>query len=260
MDFPEEIKQQTCADCLSGVSLGFRIRMAFQPIIDWQTRKIFAYEALVRGPDGQGAGWVFEQINETNKYYFDQACRITAIKTASELGCDTFLSINFLPNAVYNPQTCIKATIEAAHLYNFDLKKLIFEVTEGENIIDKAHLRNIFQSYAKFGFLTAIDDYGAGYTHISWLSELKPHVLKLDMSLIRDIDKDPLKQVQIREIKAQCDLQCTQLLAEGIETLEELECLTEMGIRYLQGYLFAKPSLEHLTTAGDIQLLQANDL
>lgn len=255
MDFPSEIKQQTCADCLSGVSLGFDIRMAFQPIIDWQSRNIFAYEALVRGPEGQGAAWVFERINDANKYYFDQACRVSAIKTAAELGCDTFLTINFLPNAVYNPKSCIRATIEAAHLYGFDLKKLIFEVTEGEEIIDKAHLRNIFQSYAQFGFLTAIDDYGAGYTHISWLAELKPNVLKLDMSLIRNIDREPQKQAQIKDIMAHCALQDTQVLAEGIETLAELECLTGLGIRYLQGYLFAKPSLEYLTPAPDIPLL-----
>ncbi|HJS16091.1 MAG TPA: EAL domain-containing protein, partial [Rheinheimera sp.] len=79
MDFPEQIKQQSCMDCLSGQSLGFEIRMAFQPIIDWSKQDIIGYEALVRGPEGQGAGWVFEQINDSNKYYFDQACRVKAI-------------------------------------------------------------------------------------------------------------------------------------------------------------------------------------
>ena len=64
MDFPEQIKQQSCMDCLSGQSLGFEIRMAFQPIIDWSSQEIDGYEALVRGPEGQGAGWVFEQIND----------------------------------------------------------------------------------------------------------------------------------------------------------------------------------------------------
>jgi len=71
MDFPDSIKQQTLRDCLSGASLGFEIRMAFQPIVDWQKKQIVSYEALVRGPEGQGAGWVFERINENNRYYFD---------------------------------------------------------------------------------------------------------------------------------------------------------------------------------------------
>lgn len=152
MHFPESVKQQTCSDCLSGQSLGFQIRMAFQPIIDWHSKSIYAYEALVRGPQGEGAGWVFQHINEDNKYYFDQACRVKAIQTAAQLGCDSLLSINFLPNAVYNPETCIKATIEAADLYGFDLTKLIFEVTEGEQIPGQSAFKPYFPELFQTGF------------------------------------------------------------------------------------------------------------
>lgn len=252
MHFPESVKQQTCSDCLSGQDLGFQIRMAFQPIIDWQTKDIIAYEALVRGPAGEGAGWVFARINEQNKYYFDQACRVKAIETAAKLGCKTFLNINFLPNAVYNPETCIKATIEAADLYGFDLNKLVFEVTEGEQIPDKEHLNRIFRSYAKRGFQTAIDDYGSGYATLDWLIELKPHILKLDMQLIRNIHLNPAKQHIVCKTIEQCELQGTRVLAEGVETREECDYLTSFGIRYLQGYYFAKPELERLTPLSEI--------
>ncbi|MDX5407061.1 MAG: EAL domain-containing protein [Chromatiaceae bacterium] len=252
MPFPDSIKQQTCSDCLSGKDLGFQIRMAFQPIIDWQSKSIFAYEALVRGPQGEGAGWVFSHINETNKYYFDQACRVKAIETAAKLGCKAFLNINFLPNAVYNPETCIKATIEAADLYGFDLTKLIFEVTEGEQIPDKDHLNRIFRSYAKRGFQTAIDDYGSGYATLDWLMELKPDILKLDMQLIRNIDQHPAKQFIVEQTIAQCELQGTKVLAEGIETQAELDYLVSVGIRYFQGYYFAKPQLEYLAPYAEL--------
>ncbi len=252
MHFPASIKQQTCRDCLSGQALGFEIRMAFQPIIDWQSKAIFGYEALVRGPQGEGAGWVFQHINDENKYYFDQACRVKAIETAAKLGCGSFLSINFLPNAVYNPETCIKATIEAADLFGFDLTKLIFEVTEGEQIPDKAHLNRIFSSYAKRGFQTAIDDYGAGYATLDWLIELKPHILKLDMQLIRNIEQHPAKQYIVEQTIAQCELQGTRVLAEGIETQAECEYLASAGVRYMQGYYFAKPTLEKLLTLPEI--------
>lgn len=246
MDFPESIKQQTCMDCLSGQSLGFEIRMAFQPIIDIRKQKIISYEALVRGPEGQGAGWVFERINDDNRYYFDQACRVKAIETAARLGCETYLNINFLPNAVYSPETCIKATIEAADLYGFDLTKLVFEVTESEQIIDKNHLQNIFSSYSKRGFKTAIDDYGSGFARIDWLIDLRPDILKLDMELIRNVQRYPEKQSVVQQALQQCRLQGTQLLAEGVETREELECLIELGIDLFQGYYFAKPELEAL--------------
>ncbi len=247
MEIPIRIKQKTCMDCLSGHSLGFDIRMAFQPIIDWQQQDIFAYEALVRGPEGQGAGWVFEQIKGDNKYYFDQMCRVKAIETAARLGCDRLLSINFLPNAIYNPDTCIRATIEASELYGFDLKKIIFEVTEGERIVSQQKLKRIFEAYARYGFYTAIDDYGAGFTSPEWLYSLKPAIVKLDMDMIRDIHRDPAKQQQLAEVQRVCRELNALVLAEGIETVEERDYLVNAGVRYLQGYLFARPMLEELT-------------
>ncbi|MDX1525409.1 MAG: EAL domain-containing protein [Pseudidiomarina maritima] len=248
MEFPQSIKQQTCRDCLSGQALGFDIKMAFQPIVDWHKQGIVAYEALVRGPEGQGAGWVFERINDDNRYYFDQACRVKAIETAARLGCQAYLNINFLPNAVYSPETCIKATIEAADLYGFDLTKLVFEVTESEQIIDKNHLQRIFSSYSKRGFKTAIDDYGSGYARMDWLVDLRPDILKLDMQLIRDIEQHPDKQKMVKQVVQQCLLQGTQVLAEGIETRAELDCILALGIHLVQGYYFAKPELEHLSS------------
>lgn len=246
MTIPETIRQQTCRDCLAGKDLGFEIEMAFQPIVDLKQQKIVAYEALVRGPEGEGAGWVFERVTHDNRYYFDQACRVKAIETAARLGCKEYLHINFLPNAVYSPETCIKATIEAADLYDFDLTKLVFEVTEGEEIISKSHLQRIFSSYAARGFQTAIDDYGSGYASHQWLVELRPHILKLDRTLIIDIDQHPEKQKEVKEVRAQCELQGTKLLAEGIETEAEMQMLASLGVRYMQGYLFAKPAFQSL--------------
>lgn len=256
MEFPSQIKQQSCMDCLSGQSLGFDIRMAFQPIIDWQSKQIAGYEALVRGPNGEGAAWVFERINEQNKYYFDQSCRVKAIETAAKLGLDKMLSINFLPNAVYNPETCIRATIEAADMFGFDIRNIMFEVTESEQIVDHKKLLKIFDSYAKRGFITAIDDFGSGYADLSWLESLRPRVLKLDMSLIRDIDQHPAKQHLIAEIQRLCHDMGTEVLAEGIEYQAELDYLARTGIRYFQGYYFAKPVLERLAQAEDIAVLR----
>ncbi|OIN08953.1 diguanylate phosphodiesterase [Oceanisphaera psychrotolerans] len=253
MDIPIQIKQQTCMDCLSGQPLGFEIKMAFQPIIDWQSQSIFAYEALVRGPTGQGAGWVFDRINDSNKYYFDQSCRVKAIETAARLGCDTLLSINFLPNAIYNPETCIRATIEAAELYRFDLEKIIFEVTEGEQILNQNKLKRIFESYARHGFRTAIDDFGAGFASLEWLHSLRPSILKLDMDLIRNIHQDSARQRRLVDIQRVCAELGVIILAEGIETVEERDFLVNAGVRYLQGYLFAKPALEQLLTKAQVQ-------
>ncbi len=230
--------------------------MAFQPIIEWSSQSIVGYEALVRGAQGEGAATVLAKVTEQNKYYFDQACRVKAIETATRLGLNKLLSINFMPNAVYKPETCIRATIEAADLYGFDIRNIMFEVTEGEQILSHSHLLNIFRSYAERGFITAIDDFGAGFAHEDWLHSLKPRVLKLDMALIRDIDQSTEKQQRLQQILAQCALLGCKVLAEGVETAAELAYLAAQGIDWFQGYFFARPQLEQLQSEAELNCWQ----
>ncbi|MBU2427983.1 MAG: EAL domain-containing protein, partial [Gammaproteobacteria bacterium] len=117
-------------------------------------------------------------------------------------------------------------------------------------------LTRIFDSYAKRGFITAIDDFGAGYADLSWLDSLKPQVLKLDMALSRDIEQFPAKQKVVQDILQLCLEVNTQVLAEGVETRAELDYLAGLGIRFFQGYYFAKPQLEYL--AKDAEMLCLN--
>lgn len=76
---PPEDSEAACEACVRGAGLGFDFSYAYQPIVDIQTRTVFAHEALVRGPSGEGAGWVLERVNDANRYRFDQACRVKAI-------------------------------------------------------------------------------------------------------------------------------------------------------------------------------------
>ena len=101
-----------CVACKDGITRPMDFSMAFQPIVDVETGRAFAYEALVRGPHGEPAMTVLSQVNEENRYAFDQSCRVQAISVASRLGLpDTgaFLAINFLPGAVYTARTSISA-------------------------------------------------------------------------------------------------------------------------------------------------------
>ena len=128
-----------CEACRSPEEI-FPFTMAFQPIVDVQECRIEAYEALVRGLDGEGAGQVLARVNAENVYKFDQACRVKAIEIAAHLGMDRQLNINFLPNAVYEPRACIRATLDAAARTGFDPKRLTFEIVETEMISDTPHL------------------------------------------------------------------------------------------------------------------------
>lgn len=220
--------------------------MAFQPIVDIRDRSVFAYEALVRGVDGSGAGSVLAKVNNDNRYRFDQTCRVKAVELAARLQVPCFVSINFMPNAVYEAATCIRATLAAARRVNFPTSRLLFEITENEQVVDKAHLKRILEEYRRQGFQTAIDDFGSGYSGLNLLAEFQPDIIKLDMAIIRDIDRDPVRQAIVQGIAGVCKALNIRIIAEGIESFGELTFLRTLDIHLFQGYLFAKPGFEQL--------------
>jgi EAL domain-containing protein (putative c-di-GMP-specific phosphodiesterase class I) len=238
-----------CDGCRNGEALDFDFSMAFQPIMDIETGAPFAYEALVRGPQGQGAFSVLEQVTPENRYAFDQQCRVKAIQAAAAAGLlDTQakLSINFLPNAVYEPKACIQLTLKTAAALDFPTDRLIFEFTENEQMVDTDHVSNIVASYKKMGFATALDDFGAGHAGLNLLAKFQPDIIKLDMELIRSLDASLPRRIIIDAVVKMCATLDVTVIAEGIETDAELDALRAMGVRYIQGYLFAKPAFEAL--------------
>lgn len=239
----------SCAACANGRTFPIAITMAFQPIMDVSTGQVFAHEALVRGEAGESAGLVLSGLDDENRYAFDQMCRVKAIDLAASLGIaqtGALLSINFLPNAVYEPSACIRQTLAAAKRAQFPIENIIFEFTEGERI-DTDHLLNILQAYRAMGFKTAIDDFGAGFAGLGLLASFQPDIVKLDMDLIRNIDSDrPKRTIVSHTLSMLRDLGITPL-CEGIESVAEYQCLADLGVNLMQGYLFAKPSLASLT-------------
>lgn len=222
--------------------------MAFQPIIDVVERKVLAQEALVRGAAGEGAGFVLSQISDDSRYAFDQLCRTTAIDLAAGLGLaddGALLSINFLPNAVYEPRACIRQTLLAAGRANFPLQNILFEFTETERV-DTAHLLGILNAYRAIGFKTAIDDFGSGYSGLRLLARFQPDFVKIDMDLVRDVDRDRARRAIVANVLRMLhDLEIA-VICEGVETVGEYRCLRDLGVRLMQGYLFAKPALAAL--------------
>ncbi|WP_417763579.1 EAL domain-containing protein [Shewanella sp.] len=244
-----DISTPACAQCREHHALPFAISMAFQPIIDAKTLEVFGYEALVRGINGEGAGQILSQVSDDQLYRFDQQCRVTAIEWASKLKLDKMLSINFMPNAVYQADRCIRTTLKTAERCQFPVKLIMFEFTENERITDSSHLKSIINCYKELGFRTAIDDFGSGYSGLELLADLQTDIIKLDMTLIKDIDQSPARQIIVRHTIAMLhELSCS-VLAEGIETAAEVQWLQAAGVDLMQGYLFAKPGFEQLPTA-----------
>ena len=234
--------------CACQTPLPFEFSMAFQPIWDHQTQTVYAQEALVRGLNGEGAPAILNQVTLKNKYAFDQACRVTAIRLATELGMprDCFLSINFLPNAIYDPETCIRATLEAARTYNFPHDQILFEMTEHESMDDTSHFKTIIEAYQRLGFTTAIDDFGQGFSGLHLLANFQPDMIKIDMELVQGIARDPVKQAIVEGITVMANRLDIGLIAEGIEQRADMEALIAMGVRYFQGFFLARPAFEEL--------------
>ena len=230
-----------CEGCGRGEQVGFEFAFAYQPIFDLRDQSVFAQEALVRGPNGESAASVLAQVDDGNRYRFDQACRVKAIRGASQLGMNERISINFLPNAIYRPELCIRTTIAAAQKHQFPLDRIIFEVTEGERVEDGPWFAEILREYKRCGFMTAIDDFGAGYAGLKLLADFQPDIVKVDMDLVRDIDSKRARQIIVRNLVSLCADLGTQVIAEGVETAAERDFLLDSGIHLMQGYLLGRP-------------------
>ena len=244
-----------CALCRDARPLAFDFSYAFQPIVDVQARSVFAHEALVRGTTGEPAASVLSQVTADNRYAFDQACREKAIRIAGALDLPSHLSINFLPNAIYRPEVCIRSTLQAARQHGFPVGRIIFEAVEGEQVNDGKWLAEILGEYKRIGFKTAIDDFGAGFAGLNLLADFQPDMVKLDMALVRGIDQDVPRRTIVSGVVSNCRQLGIEVIAEGIETRDEAQCLADLGIRLMQGYWFARPQFERASAGGDIAWL-----
>lgn len=237
-----------CEGCREGEAFSIPFSMAFQPIVDITTGDVFSHEALVRGPDGEGAHSILSQLTASNRYAFDQKIRARAVKLAAELGLieqDANLSINFFPNAVYEPSACIRQTLIVARRTGFPLERIIFEFTEDEDL-DVSHVVDILETYRSIGFMTAIDDFGAGQAGLSLLSRFQPDLVKIDMRLVRNIDAEPARRVVLKHVLSMLDEFAIRPVCEGVETRGELSALRDLGVELVQGYLIARPAFERL--------------
>lgn len=249
-----------CAACRDSAPLPFAFTMAFQPIVDLAEGRIWGYEALVRGDAGEPAGAILAQVDDDNRYRFDQAARVKAIELAGRLfprGENVRLSINFMPNAVYEPNACIRASLEAARRVGFSHRQIMFEFTENERFRDIEHVKRIVSAYRQQGFLTALDDFGAGFAGLSLLANFQPDLIKIDMDVLRGLDADERRRRIVAGIVGIAQSLDIAVLAEGVETADELEAVRSLGVSLVQGYHFARPLIETLPAVAIPSLPQA---
>lgn len=225
-----------------------RLITYFHPIVYCNNDRVpFAYECLLRAVDSDGSlvppGRLFGVAKDAQlQFQLDRAARITSLAAAAEHGIDTNIFINFVPSTIYRPDFCLRTTFAAVEEYGIDARQIVFEVVESETVSDTAHLNGILDRYRANGFRVALDDLGAGYSSLNLLHELRPDIVKLDMELVRGIDKDLYKATICRTILSLANELGIESIAEGIETQEEWDLVRDAGATYGQGFLFAKPA------------------
>jgi len=235
------------------------ITTVFQPIISLQNGSIIGYEALSRGPKNSFLQYPDKlfAVAEKNNILWDleYLCRKKAIEKACLMEINKFLFINVDPLIIKDEKFKKGFTKEFLHQYNISPESIIFEITERTAIEDYTSFKAALNNYVDQGYKIAIDDTGAGYSGLKMLSQVKPHYIKIDMDLIRDIDKDTFKQALIKCFVTLSEVTNMKLIAEGIETLEELITLINMGVYAGQGYFIQRPTENALEITQDIKAL-----
>jgi EAL domain-containing protein (putative c-di-GMP-specific phosphodiesterase class I) len=221
----------------------------FQPIIDMKTNEIFAYEALTRGvlPNGElmyPDDLFSKSARNDMDFTLDRMCREIALKTTAVKKIDAKVFINFIPTSIYDPEFCLASTVKWAKQLDFNPKNIVFEVVETQKVKDKEHLKTILNYYREKGFLIALDDVGEGYSSLNMIIDIKPDIIKVDRNIIENIETDKMKQSIYKALRTICLDNDIKILAEGVETPYELEKIKEIGVDYVQGYYFARPSAE----------------
>jgi len=219
---------------------------AFQPIVNATDGSIFSYEALLRGLNEESAIDVINNVPSTGRTAFHDESRVMALHWAAYRGLRTHLNLNIMPSVVSSSPSAIPSTLEAAQRFHILPKQIVLEILESEIIGSLEGLSAALRDYRSTGLLFAIDDFGAGYAGLNLLAEFQPDFLKLDLRLVRNIEKNGPRQAIVKGIRRTCVDLGIEVIAEGVETESEFRWLQAEGIRLFQGYLFARPDFEKL--------------
>lgn len=225
-----------------------RLQCVFQPIVDLNKKKVCAFEGLVRGPFKSVLHHPLNLFNVAEEqgvlYEMDTFARISTIEAfAQQAQKDEHLHLflNISINAVMNSAHQKGVTIEALEKFGLPPERVVIEITELQPIDNFDAFVSAINYYRSNGFKVAIDDLGSGYNGLRIWSEVRPDFVKIDRHFVSDIHLHEDKKAFMQTLLTLAKSTQTRVVAEGVETEEELEVLRELGVELVQGFLFKKP-------------------
>lgn len=220
-------------------------RFAFQPIVDASTGETFGYEALIR-PDGktiQSPQDLIRIARSQSKLQFIELITFTgalkAFRDQKEAFKNAKLFINSIPKIMWKDSIIQKIQ----ETYGEDLHRIVVEIIESDQITaDNLQVKKTV--IKQWNAAIALDDFGSGYNNDTAILAIHPNYLKIDQELISNIDQDERRQMIVRNLIQYAKSQNIKVISEGVETLEELTFLIQVGSDYIQGYYLARPAYE----------------
>jgi EAL domain-containing protein (putative c-di-GMP-specific phosphodiesterase class I) len=217
---------------------------AFQPIVELQGGGVMGWEGLSRGPRGSALEMPLALFRLSGRHgmteELERACRRQAFRDWKALGREGRLFVNTVPATVRDTSFLGRGVLDYLGP-GLSPREVTLEITE-RSVIDNLNIyREAMHEFTDLGFTFAIDDVGAGYSGLETVATLKPAYLKIDMSLVREVHQKKVSQRVVKAILEMGDGLGAMVIAEGVETREEADALADLGVRWVQGYLFARP-------------------
>ncbi|MFK7897199.1 MAG: EAL domain-containing protein [Myxococcota bacterium] len=222
------------------------IYSVYEPIVEVESRTVFGYEALARGPEGSRFHSPLALFGEAEEhelvFELDGVCRGSGLRGARDFPAGTKLFLNIRPTTIHDPNFQADRLIETLKASELTPSDVVFEISEQESIASYGAFHEMRDFYRGLGFQFALDDTGAGYAGLEELLEVEPDYIKIDRAMVSGVDQDPARESVLEAILGVADKMGAQVIGEGLDTLEELEVLGRLGIRFGQGWLFGRPT------------------
>jgi EAL domain-containing protein (putative c-di-GMP-specific phosphodiesterase class I) len=222
-----------------------RVVTAYQPIVLMKDRTLLGFEALSRGARGTGLESADDLFGAAEQHglliELDRLCRQRALLSSGRIPSNARIFVNTLPATIRDPQFRGKPLIDFLDRAQVSPERIVIEITEKLVIENYGLFRETMAYFTDLGMSFAVDDVGAGYSGLESIARLKPHFLKIDTALVRDVHESRVNREMVKAILSLGKGIGSTVIAEGIQTAEETAALQAMGIDYGQGFYLARP-------------------
>ncbi len=225
------------------IELGL-VRSVYQPVVDIQERRVIGFEALTRVENGRfdNVEALFKAADSDDALWsLERLCRQRALEGLPQLASDQLLFLNIEPDSAQDPHLTGPQFLDRLAGAGLTPAQIVLELTEHSAVRDFAALRRTLERFRALGFRLAMDDVGSGYAGLQAIAELAPDFIKADMNIVRGLHQSPIKRELIDTMQRFSTSTGITLVAEGVESGDELKALVNVGVRCAQGFLFARP-------------------